>query len=239
MEIPNASGLPAAAAMRINVRPLGNPLPLGLFSFGIGMLLLAAQTAGWVAESDATQIGLVLAAFVFPLEGLATIMAFLARDTLAATVFGLFTTSWLTLGLTLLVARPGATSHTLGFFLLGFAAAVASLAAAAVAGKPLIAVLLSLSATRALLDGLFQLTRSTSTEHAAGSVAAAIAGVAWYAGTAFLLEDLRQSALLPVFRRGAGQAALEGDPAEQLSRAEGGGRGPAAALDSRANVGGA
>jgi len=91
MEIPNASGLPAAAAMRINVRPLGNPLPLGLFSFGIGMLLLAAQTAGWVAESDATQIGLVLAAFVFPLEGLATIMAFLARDTLAATVFGLFT----------------------------------------------------------------------------------------------------------------------------------------------------
>ncbi len=155
MEIPNASGLPAAAAMRINVRPLGNPLPLGLFSFGIGMLLLAAQTAGWVAESDATQIGLVLAAFVFPLEGLATIMAFLARDTLAATVFGLFTTSWLTLGLTLLVARPGATSHTVGVFLLGFAAAVASLAAAAVAGKPLIAVLLSLSARARCSTGCF------------------------------------------------------------------------------------
>ena len=34
------------AATRIVVRPLGNPMPLGMFSFGIGMLLLAAESAG-------------------------------------------------------------------------------------------------------------------------------------------------------------------------------------------------
>ncbi len=41
---------------------------------------------------------MILIAFVFPLELLATVFAFLARDTLGATTLGLFTTSWLTVG---------------------------------------------------------------------------------------------------------------------------------------------
>src|SRR3954454_12911247 len=81
---------PSGTPIRINVRPLASPLPLGLFSFGVGMLLLAAQTAGWVPVGQASQVGLLLAAFVFPLEAVATIIAFLARDVLAATVLGLF-----------------------------------------------------------------------------------------------------------------------------------------------------
>jgi len=35
---------------------------------------------------------------VFPLEGVATIVAFLARDALTATALGIFTTSWLAPG---------------------------------------------------------------------------------------------------------------------------------------------
>lgn len=70
-----------APAIRINVRPLGNPLPLGMFSFGIGMLLLAAQSAAWVPNGGDMQVGLILAAFVFPLEAVATVIAYLARDT--------------------------------------------------------------------------------------------------------------------------------------------------------------
>jgi hypothetical protein len=53
---------------------------------------------------------------------------------------------------------------------------------------------------RAVLDGIYEPSASTSLERASGFVAAAIAGVAWYAGTAFLLEDLRQSAVLPASR---------------------------------------
>jgi succinate-acetate transporter protein len=207
------------ASMRIVVRPLGNPLPLGMFSFGIGMLLLAAESAGWVPVGEDMQIGILLAAFVFPLEALAAVMAFVARDTLAATVLGLFTTSWLALGLVLITGTPGAISTTEGIYLLGFAGAVSSLALLAAAGKPLIALTLVLSAARALLFGLYEVTRTPALEHAAGYVAAAIAAVAWYAGTAFAFEEVRGRPLLPVLRRGASAAAVNDDLPGQLAHA--------------------
>jgi succinate-acetate transporter protein len=207
----------ADGLVRINVRPIATALPLGLLSFGIGMLLLGAQSAGWIPVGESAQVGLLIGAFVFPLEGLASIFAFLARDSLAATVLGVFATSWLALGLAMLVSPPGATSLALGFYLLGFAGLVASLAIAAGAGKPLIALILTLSAARALLDGLFETSRSIAIEHAAGYVAVVLAGLAWYGGSAFLIEELRKSPLLPVFRRGAATTAVRGSIDEQLS----------------------
>ena len=54
-------------------------------------------------------VGMTLIAFVFPLELVATIVAFLARDTLGATTLGLFTTSWLTLGWLYLASPAGNT----------------------------------------------------------------------------------------------------------------------------------
>ena len=80
------------------LRPIGSGLPLGFFSFGIGMLLLGCSAIGWIPVTEQKDIGMTLIAFVFPLELIATIVAFLARDTLGATTLGLFTTSWLTLG---------------------------------------------------------------------------------------------------------------------------------------------
>jgi succinate-acetate transporter protein len=205
-------------AVRINLRPLGDPLPLGLFSFGIGMLLLAGESAGWIPSSELRQVGLIVAAFVFPLEGLAAILAFLARDTLASTVLGLFATSWLALGLLLVLSpHPAAISITEGFFLLGFSGAIASLALIAVSGKPLIAFILALSSTRALLYGLYEVTSTRGLQTAAGIVAAVICGVAWYAGTAFAYEDLRQKPLLPVLRRAKAVTAMSGDLSEQLA----------------------
>jgi len=203
-------------AMRINLRPLADPLPLGLFSFGIGMLVIGAQAAGWIPVGESMQVGLVIASFVFPLELVAVVFAFLARDTLAATVLGLFSTSWLTQGLALILGVPGARSITLGFFLLGFAGAIFAAAAVAYAGKPLLGLIMTLSAVRSVLDGLYQLSGSLGTEHAAGYVAVVIAGLAWYAGTAFLLEDLRHRPLLPVFRWGASRTAIQGELPDQV-----------------------
>lgn len=208
------------AATRIVVRPLGNPLPLGMFSFGIGMLLLAAESAGWAPVSEDMQIGILLAAFVFPLEAVATVIAYIARDTLAGTVLGLFTTSWLALGLIQITGRPGALSTIEGIYLLAFAAAVASLALIASLGKPLIALTLMLSAARAVLFGLYELTGTPGLERAAGIVAAAIAAVAWYGGgTAFAFEEMRGRPLLPVLRRGASATAVSGDLPRQLHHA--------------------
>jgi hypothetical protein len=33
---------------RITLRPVGSSLPLGFFSFGIGMLLLGCSATGWI-----------------------------------------------------------------------------------------------------------------------------------------------------------------------------------------------
>lgn len=207
--------------VEINLRPLANPLPLGMYSFGIGMLLLAGQSTGWIPVKEELQVGLLLASFVFPLEGLAAIFAFLARDTLAATVLGLFTTSWLTIGLSLIIGPPGTSSIAIGFYLFAFSAAVIALGGVSLSGKPLIALTLTLSAARAILDGLYEVSGRTGFENVAGYVALAIAAVAWYAGTAFLLEDLRQKPLLPVVRRGAALSAVQDDLHDQLERPAG------------------
>jgi succinate-acetate transporter protein len=73
---------------RIVLRPIGSALPLGFFSFGIGMLVLGTQAIGWIPVQDQKTAGMLLMSFVFPLELVATAFAFLARDTLGATTLG-------------------------------------------------------------------------------------------------------------------------------------------------------
>lgn len=205
----------------IALRPLASALPLGFFALGMGMLLLAALDAGWIAQSESRHVGLLLATFVFPLEFAAALLAFASRDVFAGTGLGLFSTSWLSLGLALLAGQPGTTSGALGVYFLGFAAAILPLGAAAWMGKPLIGAILLAAAARSVLAGLYELGGGLELNHAAGIVAAVIAGLGWYSGSAFLLEDMLQRPLLPTFRRGASRASLEGSLREQLERAEG------------------
>src|SRR3954469_23089163 len=123
MPVMEGDGLRHEHQARIFLRPIGSGLPLGFFSCGIGMLLLGCLGIGWIPVDEAHDVGMVLVAFVFPLEFVGTIFAFLARDTLGATTLGLFTTSWLTLGWSFLSAPPGGTSVTIGIYLFGFATA--------------------------------------------------------------------------------------------------------------------
>jgi succinate-acetate transporter protein len=208
------ASVPAEA--RIVVRPLATPLPLGLYAFGIGMLMLAAQSAGWVPIDQGKDVGLIIASFVFPLESAAAIFAFLARDALAATALGLFSTSWLALGIALILGPPGSTIASLGFYLIGFAAVVGTLGFLSISGKPLLSVILALSTARAVVDAIYEFSGTLAIERAAGYVALAIAVAAWYAGTAMALEDVRQSTVLPTFRRGTSKTAIEGELGDQL-----------------------
>jgi uncharacterized protein len=205
---------------RIFVRPLASGLPLGFFAFGTGMFLLGATGVESIPASDVDTAGLLLAAFVFPPQLLATVVAFLARDTTGATVLGLFASSWLAIGLLFLTAEPGATSRSLGYYLVFFGAVVLLLGVAAVLGKPLIAVVLLLSSSRAVLAAIYEFTGETGWETAGGVMAFVISGLALYGGLAFLLEDSRGEAVLPVFRRGEARTSLEGGLSEQLSRIE-------------------
>jgi succinate-acetate transporter protein len=204
---------------RIILRPVGSGLPLGFFSFAVGMLLLACQAIGWIPVSEQKDVGMLLIAFVFPLELVATVFAFLARDTLGATTLGLFTTSWMALGWSNLASPPGSTSITLGIYLFGFATAVLLLALLSTVGKPFFSVLLSIAPARMVLSGAYEVGGGKTLFHVAGACGLALAALAMYGGTALALEDAHQRELLPLFRRGQAAESFEGFEV-QLERLE-------------------
>jgi len=204
---------------RIMLRPIGSSLPLGFYSFGIGMLLLGCTGIGWIPVSEQKNVGMMLIAFVFPLELVATVFAFLARDTLGATTLGLFTTSWLTLGWADYSAAPGTKSVTLGIYLFGFATVALLLALMSTRGKPFFTLLLTAAVTRMVLAGYWEIGGSHGWYKVAGGFGIALAALAMYGGTALALEDVSQQELLPLFRRGAADEAFQGFEA-QLERLE-------------------
>ncbi|MDE3189898.1 MAG: GPR1/FUN34/YaaH family transporter [Acidobacteriota bacterium] len=205
--------------VRIVLRPLGSALPLGFFSFGIGMLLLGTQAIGWIPVHEQKDVGTIVVAFVFPLELLATIVAFLARDTLGATTLGLFTTSWLALGWGEIAQTPGQRSVATGIYLFGFATVALLLAIMSTLGKPFFSVVLGVAAARMVLAGYYETGASPAWDRVAGGFGIALAALALYGGTALALEDARHREVLPLFRRGAADRAFHGYE-EQLSRLE-------------------
>ena len=211
---------PPHSQATIFLRPIGSSLPLGFFSFGIGMLVLGCQAIGWIPVSEQREGGMILMAFVFPLELVATVFAFLARDTLGATTLGLFTTSWLTLGWSQLSSPPGATSVTVGIYLFGFATAVLLLSTLSTLGKPFFSLLLLVAVARMTLAGMYEVGAAGKTVfEVSGGFALALAALAMYGGAALGLEDAHQREVLPLFRRGAAAASFEGYE-QQLERLE-------------------
>jgi succinate-acetate transporter protein len=203
--------------VRIAVRPYGSVVPLGFLAFGIGMFMYAAQDADWVKATEGHTIGLMLVTFVAPLEGIATVLAFLARDTMAGVALGLFTGSWLMTGFLTMQAKPGQLSAADGYFLIAFTVAVLVLASVAWLGQPLIAALLSVSAVRGGTAAVYQLGGGRGWNHVSGWIALGVFCVAVYGGLAFLLEDARGRAVLPIARRGSSREAIEGDLDVQLA----------------------
>jgi succinate-acetate transporter protein len=183
------------------------------------MLLLGCSAIGWIPVAEHRDVGMLLMAFVFPLELLATVFAFLARDSLGATTLGLFTTSWLALGWADLASPPGKKAVTLGIYLFGFATAAFLLALMSTLGKPFFTVLLLASVARMVLSGYYEVGGTRGWNEVAGGFGIALSALAMYGGTALGLEDAHQREVLPLFRRGGAQAAFEGFEA-QLERLE-------------------
>jgi succinate-acetate transporter protein len=204
---------------RIVLRPIGSGLPLGFFAFGIGMLLLGCAAIGWIPLGEQKDLGMALMSFVFPLELIAMIFAFLARDTLGATTLGLFTTSWLFLGWADYASPPGTTSITLGIYLFGFGTAAFLLALLSTAGKPFFSLLLLLAVARMVLSGVYEIGGAHEWYRISGGIAIALTVLAMYGACALALEDARQRELLPLFRRGGADEAFRGYDA-QLERLE-------------------
>jgi UPF0716 family protein affecting phage T7 exclusion len=120
----------SGGAARIVLRPVGNPLPLGFLALAGGTLLVSGVQLGWLKPADVQHVAIILITFVFPLQLLASVFGYLARDVAAGTGMGLLAGTWLSIGLVTLTSPPGSTSDALGLFLLLAGAAMLAPAAA-------------------------------------------------------------------------------------------------------------
>jgi hypothetical protein len=160
-------------------------------------------------------------AFVVPLEVLAGVFAFLARDSGAASALTMLGAAWATTALTVLRTPPGATSASLGIFLLTLSAMMLILSAGALRSKPLFGVLLLAGACRFVLTGLYEMAiGGTGLEQASGWIGLPLVVLSLYGGLALLLEDGAQRTVLPLGRRGRARTSLEGDLEHQIQQAE-------------------
>jgi uncharacterized protein len=210
-----------AAYTRINLRPIASPLPLGLLGLMTGGALLSLQQIGVLAAEEGQTIALILIGFVVPLMLVATIFAFLARDTIAATALGLFTGGWLATALSMLSApAPGATSDALGTFAIILAGALLALIAGASFGKAGPALVIVAGSARFLLTGLYEIKSTAGLEHAAGIVGLLLVVTSLYSALATTVEDIQGHTKLPLGRRAKARDALDAPFDSQLERIE-------------------
>lgn len=212
--MPDPSVNEVKSLTRIVLRPLGNALPLGFFAFGTGVILMSAIEMHWIPPEDARNVPILLLGFVAPLELLASVIAYLSRDTAAATTLGIFALSWVPQGI-VMMRQAQNPSSTEGIFLIMMAAMIAALGAAAYSAKPLLSAILTVTFVRTLCAALVQLGTSklTTTDAIVGIV---LTAMSFYGGVAFLIEDVKQSDILPLFRRGAAENAMKGSLSDQV-----------------------
>ena len=193
------------ATTRVMLRPIGNPLPLGFLALAGGTVLVSGLQLGWLSESDGRDVALIVIAFVFPLQLVASVFGYLGRDVVAGTGMGILSGTWLSIGLVTLTSPAGSTSDALGLFLLLAAVAMLVPALAALSGKLVAVAVLATTAVRFACTGMYQLTASATWENIAGAVGLVLCAVAVYAALAIALEDARRTTVLPTGRRGAGR----------------------------------
>jgi succinate-acetate transporter protein len=207
-------------AARVILRPIGNPLPLGFLALAAGTLVVAGLQLSWLDPSQGKDVALVLVAFVFPLQLVASVFGYLGRDVVAGTGMGVLAGTWLTVGLVALTSPPGSTSETLGLFLLVAALAMLVPAAAASGGKLVATAVLATTAVRFATTGLYELTSAELWQDLTGIVGLFLGALALYAALAMTLEDARRQTVLPLGRRGAGRDSVGGNLGAQLAQIE-------------------
>jgi succinate-acetate transporter protein len=202
------------------LRPIGSPLPLGFLGLAVASLVLGSFELGWLPVAEQHQLAIVLIAFAFPLQAVATIFGFLSRDAVVASGIGVQAASWLTTGLLMLTSRPGSRSELLAFFLFAAAAALLSAVLVAAQSKLVPALVMGGTAARFVLSGAYEHTGSAALRHAAGWEGVVLAGLAIYAALALDLESARRRTVLPLGRFGLGRRAIDGPAAAQVDRVQ-------------------
>jgi succinate-acetate transporter protein len=197
------------ATTRVVLRPIASPAALGFLGLAGATFVLAGLQLGWVEPAEGKNVALVLMAFTVPLQFLAGVLGFLARDGVVGTGMGLLSGIWLTIGLTLWTSPPGSQSDALGLFLVLAAVAMWVPATSGAVAKVVPAAVLATAGVRFLVTGVFQLTSNKAWEDTAGVLGLVLAALAVYAAFAAEVEDTQKRTILPMLRRGEGKLAIE------------------------------
>ncbi len=203
---------------RVVLRPIASPLPLGFFAFGMGSVLQSALQFGLIPQADIQNLALLFGAFVFPLEILAALLAYFARESVGATILSIIAFSWLGTAVVTYASAPDPTSPTIGFLYLFIALILLLLGAVGVLGKPLLATVMFLAFFRYGLNGIYELTSTAGIQTASGIIGCLIFALSLYGGLALALEDVQHRTVLPFGRRGEARDAIEGGLGDQVGQ---------------------
>ncbi|WP_405797192.1 GPR1/FUN34/YaaH family transporter [Streptomyces sp. NBC_01506] len=198
--------------VRVNLRALATPLPLGFFTVAIDSVVVSAYQFGILpTESQAAVALVVLPAFILQLT--VSIFSLLCRDAAASTLMGCFAASWL-VEAGIFFVQPASGKEVLGIFLIAFSIFIFLILLTATAKRALAAVLV-VAAPRFFVSGLASVTDNGSIGKAGAVLGFALAAVAMYTAWALLFEETRGHEVLPIGRVGPAHATT-GDLASQL-----------------------
>jgi uncharacterized protein len=210
-------------ATRVVLRPVASPLPLGFLGLVAATVLFSAVQLHWIPTTQSSVAALTALVVTVPLQLLASVIGFLARDPVAATGMGVLAATWALTGVVTLQSPPGAVSPGLGVLLLTAAVAVL---VPAVAGRSKLAVAVTMASTavRFGVTGGYELSGSAGWRVAAGVVGLVVAACAGYAALALELESHGRREVLPIGRSGLARESAGGQGVfdeEELAREPG------------------
>jgi succinate-acetate transporter protein len=116
----------APGTTRVMLRPVASSLPLGFLALALATVPFAAVQLGWVVPTEGRVAAIGAIAATVPLQLLASVFGFLARDVVAATGMGVLAGTWGTVGLVTATSPPGSVSRV--GLVLGAVAVYAALA---------------------------------------------------------------------------------------------------------------
>jgi succinate-acetate transporter protein len=211
------SSIDSSPPVRVVLRPIGSAVPLGFFGLAVASFVYAGLQLGWAPASEGTLVGAIVLAVAVPLQAVAAVMAFAARDGATGTSMGLQAGAWAAVGVAQILTAPGLTPESFGLLLLAAGGLLVVSALGSGMGKLVVGLAVATLGARFLLSGLYEVSGSSSLKTAAGIVGLVVTGLAAYAALALEVEDARGGrALLPALRVGRGRAATDGSFAEQV-----------------------
>ncbi|BDZ42015.1 hypothetical protein GCM10025865_13140 [Paraoerskovia sediminicola] len=200
---------------RIVLRPTGNPLPLGFMALAIATVGFSCLQLGVVGPDEAGTVALAVLVLTVPLQLLAAVFGFGARDPIAGTGMAMVSGVWAMVAVATLTSPPGSTSPALGILLITAGAAMLVPASAA-HGKLVAGAVMVGSGARFAVTGIAELTGGGAWDLAAGVLGLLLAILALYAALGFVLEEVDNPVQLPIVRRGAGLKPMRDDMEEQV-----------------------